>query len=296
MLKVENLSHRYPARGGLGPVDAVEDVNLSMPEGDSVALCGESGSGKTTILRLIAGFERVQTGSVSIQGSVLASPGYHMPPALRGMGMLFQDDALFPHVSVGDNVGFGLPESSRLSRVLDRTSHLRRTSRISEMLELVGMAGYEHRMPHELSGGQRQRVALARALAPAPSVLLMDEPFTNLDPALRRRITADVRRILRDAGVMVLVVTHEAETAFSLADHILFLRDGRPVQYGTPLQLYHQPVDGDVAELFGKVNLLPAEDGTIMVRPEDFTVFKDSHSARSRPGATRGQVVDAVSW
>lgn len=235
---IKNLEHAYDE-------DLVlHDINLSIAAGSSVALLGASGCGKTTLLRLIAGLERPRRGSIDIGDIEVAGPHRWEPPERRRIGMVFQDWALFPHLSVGRNVGYGLPRSARTG------------DRVSEALELVGLASLTNRMPATLSGGQQQRVALARALAPRPSILLLDEPFSNLDTALRVEVRSEVHRLLHDLGITSIFVTHDQEEAFVLGDEIAVMRDGRIIQVATPFELYTTPVDRQVAEFVGSGSIV----------------------------------------
>ncbi len=201
-------------RKSFGDSTVVRDLSLSVSEGEILALLGSSGCGKTTTLRLIAGLEHVDGGCIEIDGDLVAGAGLHLPPERRRIGMVFQDYALFPHLTVGRNVGFGLGRGGGNQR------------RIDEVLDLVGLAGFADRTPQELSGGQQQRVALARALAPRPRVLLMDEPFSNLDPDLRASVRREVRDILREAGATAVLVTHDQEEALSMADQVALMMAG----------------------------------------------------------------------
>ena len=224
-----------------GGVAAVVDASLSVGSGELVAMLGPSGSGKTTLLRTIAGFERPDAGTISIGGHHVVAPGVWVEPEHRRVGMVFQHGALFPHLTAAANVAFGAesPERSR------------------ELLELVGLAGRGSAFPHELSGGERQRIALARALAADPAVVLLDEPFASLDPALRDSLRTEVVRILRAAGASALLVTHDQAEALSLADRLVVLRDGRVVQEGTPDDVYLHPRSRWVAEFVGEADVLP---------------------------------------
>ncbi|MCC6226482.1 MAG: ABC transporter ATP-binding protein [Microthrixaceae bacterium] len=236
----------------------LDGVSLQAADGELVALLGPSGSGKTTLLRCIAGLERPSLGSISIAGAQVAdsADGTFIGPEHRGLGMVFQDGALFPHLDVSDNVGFGLPRGQR------------RGSRVSEALEMVGLGGYEHRNVASLSGGQRQRVALARALAPRPALLLLDEPFSNLDALLRAELRAEVRDLLSATSTTALWVTHDRSEAFLIADSVAVLRDGRIAQQASPRELYDHPVDPWVAEFVGDVNLVPGvSDGACTNTP-----------------------------
>jgi iron(III) transport system ATP-binding protein len=235
-----------------GDVAAVLDSELCIDRGEFVALLGPSGCGKTTLLRLVAGFERPDAGEIAIEERTVVAPGTWVPAHARGIGMVFQEYALFPHLSVEQNVGFGVRRGDRRTRV-------------PELLRLVGLEGFAQRFPHELSGGQQQRVALARALAPQPSVVLLDEPWSNIDPLLRAAMRAELAEILRGIDVTVLFVTHDREEAFSLADRIALMRDGTVVQTGAPEELYLSPADRWTAEFVGAANFLPGRiaDGLV---------------------------------
>jgi iron(III) transport system ATP-binding protein len=238
MICVHGVSKRF------GTTKAVYRADLCVERGEFVALLGPSGCGKTTLLRLIAGFEHPDTGEVKIEEIAVAGEGAWIPPERRRVGMVFQDYALFPHLTVAENVSFGVERRSR-------------GRRLSELLELVGLTGLEQRLPHELSGGQQQRVALARALAPEPAVVLLDEPWSNIDPLLRGTMRDDLAAILRRAGVTVVLVTHDREEAFSLADRIALMCDGTVVQEGPAEELYLAPRTRWAAEFVGAGNFLP---------------------------------------
>lgn len=243
MLEVQNVSLGY------GNTLVVQNVSLHLAQGEIGCLLGPSGCGKTTLLRAIAGFEPVRAGQIDLQGKQVAAVAQCVPPQLRDIGMVFQDHALFPHLNVGDNVGFGLhglPKSARAIRVQD-------------MLALVGLQGMGHRWPHELSGGQQQRVALARALAPQPSLLLMDEPFSSLDTSMRESIAREVRAILKQAKATALMVTHDQNEAFAMADSVGVMARGQLMQWGSAVQVYCQPATQDVAQFVGEGALLHAQ-------------------------------------
>ena len=244
-LRLEGVSKRFGTRAA--PIVAANEVSLEVDRGELLALLGPSGCGKTTTLRLIAGFERVDAGVVEIDGHVVASRTVHVPPQKRRVGMVFQEYALFPHVNVLANIQFGL-------RHLDADA---RAARSSEVLELTGLIGMEGRMPHELSGGQQQRVALARALAPHPALILLDEPFSNLDASLRARVRTEVRAILRAANTTAIFVTHDQEEALSLVDRVAVMLNGTVKQVAAPLELYANPASRAVAEFIGEANFLP---------------------------------------
>ncbi len=227
---------------------AVDSLSLEVKQGQVVALLGPSGCGKTTTLRLIAGLERPDAGRIVLAGRPVAGPGTWVPPEVRHVGLVFQDYALFPHLTVHENVAFGLQGAASDA-----------TGRVTALLDLVGLHGLGRRFPHELSGGQQQRVALARALAPRPAVVLLDEPFSNLDAALRRAMRAEVRAILRAAQATAVFVTHDQEEALSLADQVAVMQAGRLAQFGPPHEIYLRPASRAVAEFIGEVNFLPGE-------------------------------------
>ena len=229
-----------------GDVVAVDDVTLELRRGEFLGVLGPSGCGKTTLLRLVAGFERPDAGGIEIDGRVVAGPRRHLPPEGRRIGMVFQESALFPHLDVAGNIGFGLPRRDRETRV-------------AELVALVGLAGLQQRMPHELSGGQQQRVALARALAPDPALILFDEPFSSLDATLRTQLRGEVRDILRAAGATTLFVTHDQSEALEISDRVAVMRAGRIEQISTPDELYLRPVNRFVAGFVGEANLLTGE-------------------------------------
>ena len=222
----------------------VRGVSFAVAAGDILALLGPSGCGKTTTLRLIAGFERLDNGRIEIDGKIMAGGRTHVPPEKRRAGIVFQDYAIFPHLSVAENVGFGLPRRQRPSRV-------------AEMLAFVGLDGMEERMPHELSGGQQQRVALARALAPDPAVLLLDEPFSNLDAALRLEMRAEVRRLLKNSGTTAVFVTHDQEEALFMGDEVAVMNNGRIEQIAPPETIFHRPRTRFVADFLGNTDFVP---------------------------------------
>jgi iron(III) transport system ATP-binding protein len=229
-----------------GPVRAVDGADLEVPAGETCALLGPSGCGKTTTLRMIAGLERPDAGEIVVGGRVVSGGGRFVPAEERRIGMVFQDYALFPHMDVAGNVGYGL--GRRPGR-----------GRVREALELVGLAGSERRPVHELSGGQQQRVARARALAPTPELVLLDEPFSNLDAGLRDRLRLQVSQILRTAGVTALFVTHDQEEAMSIAESVAVMRDGRVEQAGTPEEVYLRPSSRWMARFLGDIEVLPGE-------------------------------------
>lgn len=244
-----------------GQVTALAGFDIALEEGQTLTLLGPSGCGKTTALRVIAGFERPDQGVVAVGGARVAGPGLHVPPERRRVGMVFQDYALFPHMTVAANVSYGLVKQERVQgdrRIKDVRNDL---SRVGEVLELVGLSGTEKRLPHELSGGQQQRVALARALAPRPAVILLDEPFSNLDASLRQRVRRELKEILAEARATALFVTHDQEEALSLSDLVAVMREGRIVQVATPPELYRAPSDSWVAGFLGDADFVSATAG-----------------------------------
>jgi iron(III) transport system ATP-binding protein len=276
-------------------------AGLTVPAGTFAAVLGASGSGKTTLLRLVAGFERPAAGSITVGGRQVAGAGVHVAPERRSVGVVPQEGALFPHLSVADNVGFGLDRAQR------------RGDRVREVLALVGLGGLAGRMPHELSGGQQQRVAVARALAPRPALVLLDEPFSALDSALRADLRADVRSAVRADGATAVLVTHDQQEALATADLVAVLRDGRVVQAAAPAVLYRAPVDLGVGRFVGESVVLPGTaldagvrtalgvltvagpapaSGTevaVLLRPEQLVLTLDG----DRPDAAAGRVLTA---
>lgn len=242
-LVLEGITKRFAGAG----LPAVENAAFTAESGSITALVGESGAGKSTLLRLIAGLEVPDAGTIRLGGRLLSEPGTVVPPERRGVGLVFQNHALFPHLTVFDNIAFGLGGRPKAER---RTE-------VARMLALVRMAGCESRLPHELSGGERQRIALARTLAPKPALILLDEPFSSLDTGLRARVRDQVRTILREAGVTVLLVTHDAGDALDLADRIAVIKRGCIQQVDTPMALHARPANREVAAFFGPCNFLP---------------------------------------
>jgi len=250
-IEITNLTKRFAA------ITAVDGATLTVAGGEFVALLGPSGCGKTTLLRTIAGFETPDAGEVRLGGRPVTGPW--VPPERRRVGMVFQDYALFPHLTVAANVGFALPRRGAEDRV-------------REVLELVGLPGVDGRYPHELSGGQQQRVALARALAGRPEIVLLDEPWSSIDPVTRGQIRGEMAEVLRASGTTVLLVTHDQEEALGLADRVALMRDGRIVQAATPEELYRGPVDRWSAEFVGTANFVPgrASGGRVATALGDF--------------------------
>ncbi len=282
-LHLQTITHAF------GDHQVLKGVSVHVAPGELVCLLGPSGCGKTTLLRIAAGLEPLQQGRVEIDGKAVAVGGEsgHLPPEKRGVGLMFQDFALFPHLTVAANIAFGLS-----ARKADRSP-----AWVRDALSRMGLSEYADVYPHTLSGGQQQRVALLRALAPDPGVLLLDEPFSGLDVTMRAHIRADTLRVVKDAGVATLMVTHDPEEAMFMADRILVMDRGNVVQDGSPVDLYFNPVNAFVAELFGPVNKFEAivtggkaetplgtvttdlADGTaadVLIRPEGVTVSETS--------------------
>ncbi|MBL8265753.1 ABC transporter ATP-binding protein [Steroidobacter sp.] len=242
-LELDNVVRRFGQRS------AVNGLSIRLAKGSIGCLLGPSGCGKTTALRCIAGFEPVDAGVISAHGRVLASQDHQSPPESRQIGMVFQDYALFPHLSVLDNVAFGL----------HRLERNKRARRAQEILETVGLTEHCDHYPHQLSGGQQQRVALARALAPEPEIVLLDEPFSSLDVELRERLSVEVRSVLKALNTTALLVTHDQQEAFAVADVVGVMKDGRLEQWDTPYQLYHRPATRFVADFIGQGVFIPGE-------------------------------------
>jgi len=263
LLEVDNIACSY------GRQRVVESLTFAVTEGFIACLLGPSGCGKTTVLRAIAGFHPVDRGAVRIEGRTVTSVGYQLAPEKRQVGMVFQDHALFPHLTVHENVRFGLRGVAGAAAIANG------------MLERVGLDGMGKRYPHELSGGQQQRVALARALAPTPKLLLLDEPFSNLDLDTREKLSYEVRDILKDCGTTGILVTHDQHDAFALCDRVGVMADGTIVQWDTPYNLYHEPATRFVADFIGDGVFLP---GTL-ITPD---------SVRTSLGVVRGN--RAYTW
>jgi len=240
LLALDHVCHAY------GHHAVVKDLSFRLNPGEIGCLLGASGCGKTTVLRLIAGFETPTQGAIHLQDTVVGAPRHCVPPERRNIGMVFQDYALFPHLTVAGNIGFGLREKSALAG-----------RQVEDLLALVGLAGQGNKYPHELSGGQQQRVALARALAPRPHLLLLDEPFSNLDVELRERLSLEVRAILKETGTAAILVTHDQHEAFAVADVVGIMHAGRIEQWDSPYNLYHRPATRHVADFVGQGVFLP---------------------------------------
>jgi len=247
LLAINALRHAY------GSNEVIKGLSLTLNKGTIGCLLGASGCGKTTVLRCIAGFDPVQAGEISLNGQIVSRRGVLLPTEARHVGMVFQDYALFPHLTVAENVAFGLRDGDRAARA----------RRVDEVLEVVGLPGVRDKYPDELSGGQQQRIALARALAPRPDLLLLDEPFSNLDVDFRAKLSVEVREILKQQNTTAILVTHDQHEAFSLADEIGIMRDGAIEQWDTPYRLYHEPVTRYVADFIGQGVFLP---GTVLAQ------------------------------
>ncbi|WP_350343608.1 ABC transporter ATP-binding protein [Proteinivorax tanatarense] len=279
---------------------AVNDINLSVKQGDIITLLGPSGCGKSTTLRLIAGFERTDSGSISLAENLVSDKSKWVPPENRGVGMVFQDFALFPHLDVFNNVGFGYKSKDR-------------TKRVKEVLELVGLSELAKRYPHELSGGQQQRVALARALARRPVVVLLDEPFSSLDADLRVQMRLEVKRIIKEAGATAVLVSHDQKDALAISDRIVVIKDGVIQQNGTPREIYQNPANKFVANFVGETNILKGvvvegeacvatSFGTIPCRNTPNIKAKEQVYVSIRPGSIKkdengpfeGRVLDTI--
>ncbi|WP_286239671.1 ABC transporter ATP-binding protein [Neptuniibacter halophilus] len=248
-----------------GAEDIVRNVSLTLTEGEIGCLLGPSGCGKSTLLRAIAGFEPVRAGSITMQGRQLSGPELNLPTEQRKIGMVFQDIALFPHLTIAENIAFGIRSWSRQAQ----------QTRIAELLELVGLPGVEKRYPHSLSGGQQQRIALARAIAPKPELLLLDEPFSGLDANLREKLVPEIRDILKQEKMSAILVTHDQMEAFAMADKIAVMQQGVIQQWGTAFNIYHEPKTRFVADFIGLGEFLKA-------------TIKDEYSVESALGCLVG--------
>jgi iron(III) transport system ATP-binding protein len=295
-LHIHGLSKHF------GATPVLQGIDLSVPAGSLMAILGPSGSGKTTLLRLLCGFERADAGTIDLNGSRVSGPAGHVPPERRHIGYVPQEGALFPHLSVAENIVFGLPRQQRRAR-----------HRVDELLNLVGLpASFADRAPQQLSGGQQQRVALARALAPSPALVLLDEPFSALDASLRVETRQAVADALTAAGATTLLVTHDQAEALAMGDQVAVLWEGRLLQVATPETLYRQPVNAELARFVGDAVLLPgmADDGQVdcalgklalmadmphgavqvLLRPEQIRLLPLASTA----GAARAQVLEVT--
>lgn len=283
VVELKQASKTFPGN----PVPAVNELSFRLKEGEIISILGPSGCGKTTILRLIAGFEVPDNGEVFLRDTRASGQGAHVPPEKRGVAMVFQDYALFPHLSVSKNIGFGL----RKMKPADRKR------RVEEVLETIEMSGLGHRYPHQISGGQQQRVALGRALAPRPVVVLLDEPFSNLDAAMRGQMRREVQAILRREGATAILVTHDQQEALSFADRVVVMNGGKLEQIGTPEEIFRKPATSFVATFVGHASFIPGQvdgeeirteighfshkgdpsliDVVVMIRPDDVKLTPD---------------------
>ena len=298
-LEIKNLTRRYEGRV------VVDDVSLRVAPGQVTCLLGPSGCGKSTTLRMIAGVEMQDSGEIWVDGKLVCDTVFRVPPERRHIGLMFQDFALFPHLRVGENVAFGLKGGQKAN-----------ADRVAELLERVGLSSYERAYPHELSGGEQQRVALARALAPRPSIMLMDEPFSGLDNRLRDGIRDETLEILREQDTAVLLVTHEPEEAMRMADEIALMRGGRIVQQGAPYNIYNAPADRDAVAFFSDVNVIrgvskgaltqtafgqfltpgvpDGQEVEIVVRPQHVRIEFDRNGRGPEPTIENGTAVRGV--
>ena len=307
ILQLKNITKTYPHRGvskqDRGNIVVLDNVNLTLKHGELLGLLGPSGCGKTTLLRVVAGFESISQGTVEIAGKVVCTNCDSLAAEKRNTGMVFQDYALFPHLTVAENIAFGLKNQSK---IFSNKNKARIGQRVAEVLELVGLSGLEKRYPHQLSGGQQQRISLARALAPQPNLILLDEPLSNLDVQVRYRLRAEIRSILKAAGTSAIFVTHDREEALAISDKIAVMRGGKVEQIGTPEEVYLNPATHFVAEFVTQANFLPArkqgqvwlteigeltesklignsnfkaKTGDLTLRPEDITLIEDPNSA-----------------
>lgn len=250
-LRIRSLTKRF------GDTVAVDDVSFELGRSELLALVGPSGCGKSTLLRVVAGLLAADGGSVELGGRIVDDGHDHVPPERRHVGLVFQEHALFPHLTVGDNVAFGIRKAPDV------------TSRVDHVLELVGLSQHRRRYPHELSGGERQRVALARALAPRPTLMLLDEPFASLDPNLRAQVRADVVRVLRAEGTPGVFVTHDQSEALAIGDRVAVMRGGSLLQLGTPEQVFHEPRNRFIASFMGEASYVDIHDGRSELGPID---------------------------
>lgn len=281
IIEINQISKTY--RGNNRP--AVRQANITVDDGELVALVGESGSGKTTLLRLLAGLESPDSGTILLDGTVISAPGRIIPPEKRGIGMVFQHHALFPHLTLEGNITFGIRHLKRAQRREISTT----------LLDLVGLPGFGKRFPHQLSGGERQRIALARALAPSPRLLLLDEPFSSLDARLRHSLRDETRAVLKRHGTTAIFVTHDTADALTIADRIVVVRDGTIQQIGSPGEIYRAPANAYVAAFFGACNFIPhghlpdhghigpeTPHAELWIRPEQLTIAAATSEGRLR--------------
>lgn len=306
ILQLKNITKTYPSRvatTGEQSMAVLDDVNLTLNQGELLGLLGPSGCGKTTLLRIVAGFESISQGTVAIAGKIVCTNCEFIAAEKRQTGMVFQDYALFPHLTVAENIAFGLKHQTKkkIKGLLPRKDWGQIKPRVASVLDLVGLTGFEQRYPHQLSGGQQQRISLARALAPQPALILLDEPLSNLDVQVRHRLRGEIRAILKAAGTSAIFVTHDREEALAISDKIAVMSQGKIEQVGTPEEIYLNPATRFVAEFVAQANFLPAtrqgqfweteigkfaiarsqsviKTGDLMIRPEDIVLVPDSNS------------------
>ncbi|MEL6579295.1 MAG: ABC transporter ATP-binding protein [Cyanobacteria bacterium J06621_12] len=306
ILQLNNIIKTYPHDSSAAGKHQVvlDDVSLTLKQGELLGLLGPSGCGKTTLLRIVAGFESISQGTVEIAGKTVCTEKKSLATEKRQTGMVFQDYALFPHLTVAENIAFGLKQQRKSSQNLKKLNLFSRQDRpeikqrVGEVLELVGLKNFEQRYPHQLSGGQQQRISLARALAPEPALILLDEPLSNLDVQVRHRLRVEIRAILKAAGTSAIFVTHDREEALAISDKIAVMRQGKIEQVDTPESVYLNPATRFVAEFVTQANFLPATrqgqawqteigdvattpaqermvEGDLMLRPEDIILIPD---------------------
>jgi iron(III) transport system ATP-binding protein len=279
--------HGVVKRLGKENITAVDDLNLEVNHGQILTILGPSGCGKTTTLRLIAGFESPDFGVILINGIPVAGSGAFVSPEKRNVGIVLQEFALFPHLNVRRNIAFGLMGMNQ--KEVDE--------RVRDMIDLTGLQDLEERYPYQLSGGQQQRVALARALAPSPLIVLLDEPFASIDPDLRSRVRLDLKRILKEAGVTAIFVTHDQEEAFLIADKIAVMNKGKIHQIGTPMEIYHNPHDRFVAEFVGHADFIPGKANSTKIVTEIGEFALNSNNVTSGEDVTvmlRSSDIDVI--
>jgi iron(III) transport system ATP-binding protein len=260
---------------GYDDLQVLNQVSFTLQPGEIGCMLGPSGCGKSTVLRSIAGFESAWRGRILIDGVEVSTPGFNLPPEQRNIGMMFQDFALFPHLKVDDNVRFGLHRLERREQ----------QARVQEMLAIVGMLAYAQAYPHQLSGGQQQRVALARALAPRPSILLLDEPFSNMDVDLREQLAREVRNILKQENNTAMLVTHDQNEAFAMADQICVMNEGSIMQQGSGYDLYHRPMNRFVADFIGQGVIIPATVESPTTVNTDLGLIRGENRINELPGS-----------
>ncbi len=267
LLELTNIQCNYNS------LVVIKDLSFKLVKGDIACLLGPSGCGKSTILRAIAGFEKPLNGSILLNETEISSSSKQLAPELRSIGMVFQDYALFPHLTISENIQFGLTQKKKL-----------RTNKVKQLINLVDLSGYEDRYPHELSGGQQQRVALARALAPEPKLLLLDEPFSNLDAELRTRLSLDIRDILKTLNISAILVTHDQKEAFAMSDQIGIIDQGKIQQWGSPYELYHEPNNRFVASFIGQGAFIKAKTIDHDTFDSEIGILKGNRAYKWRKG------------